>query len=296
MNNKKTDFPNPDRFKGSYDLEALANTHPELKSHLLNKILNEKTIDFSNPLSVYHLNKALLLHHFQLQAWNIPNKYLIPGIPGRAAYIYKCAQFLAKQNGGKTPMGSDHTILDIGTGANMVYPIVGIKEYGWSFVGTDIEQEAIDIAKAIADINPSLKNKITFRLQETHSRIFDQVVNGSDNFILSICNPPFHNSAAAAKRSSMRKQKNLKYKTKQLNFRGSPYELWCKGGEFNFISNMIRESSKYKEQIKWFSTLISNYENIEPLMNKVERLNPKELDILKMETGNKKSRILIWGF
>jgi 23S rRNA (adenine1618-N6)-methyltransferase len=28
--------------------------------------------------------------------------------------------------------------LDIGVGANCIYPIIGNAEYGWSFVGTDM--------------------------------------------------------------------------------------------------------------------------------------------------------------
>ena len=296
MHSNRKHSPNPNRFKSSYDFDALVKSNPELNKYVITNKNQDKTIAFSNPLAVYNLNKALLLNNFPLTSWDIPKKYLIPGVPGRAAYIYACAHFLARNNNGKVPSGKEYNVLDIGTGANMVYPIVGICEYGWNFVGADIEQDAIDIAKSIAKSNRCIEPNITFRLQDTHSRIFDQVVNRNDQFMLSICNPPFHSSAAEARKSSSRKQKNLKYNIKESNFRGSSYELWCKGGEYEFISNMIRESVKYKSQIKWFSTLISKQDNISALVKKVEKFSPKTLEILNLETGNKRSRILIWGW
>jgi 23S rRNA A1618 N6-methylase RlmF len=52
--------------------------------------------------------------------------------PGRLDYIHYIADLLQKQQR-YHPKG--HTVqgLDIGIGANCIYPIIGNAEYGWSF-------------------------------------------------------------------------------------------------------------------------------------------------------------------
>jgi 23S rRNA (adenine1618-N6)-methyltransferase len=57
--------------------------------------------------------------------------------------------------------------LDIGIGANCIYPI-GNAEYGWSFVGTDIEK-AIENCSTIIEANPKLVDFISLQ-QQTEAR------------------------------------------------------------------------------------------------------------------------------
>ena len=47
-----------------------------------------------------------------------------------------------------------------------------------------------------------------------------------------------------------------------LNFGGPNNELWCEGGEVQFISNMIKESAAVAEQVMWFTSLVSKKDNI----------------------------------
>jgi 23S rRNA (adenine1618-N6)-methyltransferase len=42
----------------------------------------------------------------------------------------------------------------IGIGANCIYPIIGNAEY-WSFVGTDIDEKAIENCSTIIEANPN---------------------------------------------------------------------------------------------------------------------------------------------
>jgi 23S rRNA (adenine1618-N6)-methyltransferase len=39
-------------------------------------------------------------------------------------------------------------VLDIGVGANCVYPLIGHAEYGWRFLGVDIDEAALANAQA----------------------------------------------------------------------------------------------------------------------------------------------------
>jgi hypothetical protein len=56
--------------------------------------------------------------------------------------------------------------LEIGTGANCIYPIIGCVEYQWEFVGSEIDPIAINSANLIIQQNPILNGKISIRKQE----------------------------------------------------------------------------------------------------------------------------------
>jgi 23S rRNA (adenine1618-N6)-methyltransferase len=73
-------------------------------------------------------------------------------VPGRADYIHHLADLLALDTG---TIPENASILDIGTGANLIYPLIGAHEYGWRFTGSEISAEAIASAQAIVNANPA---------------------------------------------------------------------------------------------------------------------------------------------
>jgi len=245
------------------------------------------------------LNTALLKHFYHITSWVIPPNYLCPPIPGRADYIHYVADLLATKNKAEIPKGRKINCLDIGVGANVVYPIIGVKEYGWSFVGTEIDTIAIDAAERNIQANVRLKNKIEIRQQSNAKDIFFQIIKKEERFDISICNPPFHASLKEAQAGSIRKIKNLtKQKVKQatLNFGGQANELWCEGGEKRFIKEMIRQSSKFSHHCFWYSTLVAKEATLKPIYKALEKVKPTEIKTIPMGQGNKVSRIVAWTF
>jgi len=287
------------KHNGNYDFKALIETLPELASFVtVNKFGNE-SIDFANPDAVRALNKALLKHFYNISYWELPKTNLCPPIPGRADYLHYIADILAEQNNGVIPKGANVKILDIGTGANCIYPIIGHQEYGWSFVGTEIDKPAKLTAENIINHNPELKDLIKIRLQENKRNIFKGIIQADEQFDFTICNPPFHNSREAATEGTKRKLKNLGKTVENkpvLNFGGQNNELWYEGGELAFITNMIFESVHFQKQCKWFSSLVSKKENLKPLYSVLKRVKATEVKTINMEQGNKVSRILVWQF
>ena len=283
----------------NYDFKALIETLPELASFVtVNKFGNE-SIDFANPDAVRALNKALLKHFYNISYWELPKTNLCPPIPGRADYLHYIADILAEQNNGVIPTEANVKILDIGTGANCIYPIIGHQEYGWSFVGTEIDKPAKLTAENIINHNPELKDLIKIRLQENKRNIFKGIIQPDEQFDFTICNPPFHNSREAATEGTKRKLKNLGKTVENkpvLNFGGQNNELWYEGGELAFITNMIFESVHFQKQCKWFSSLVSKKENLKPLYSVLKRVKATEVKTINMEQGNKVSRILVWQF
>jgi 23S rRNA (adenine1618-N6)-methyltransferase len=292
---------NPHRF--GYDFEQLIISCPELKNFITTNKYNpeakEETIDFSDPKAVKMLNKALLIADYDIQNWDIPENYLCPPIPGRADYIHYIADLLALNNNGIIPEGETVQGLDIGIGANSIYPIIGNSAYGWSFVGTDIDENAIQNCKKIIQNNPKLIDAISLQLQTESRFIFKNIITPEDKFTFTICNPPFHASAEEAHKATTRKVNNLQQiKTKDpvLNFGGHNAELWCDGGEIGFITQMIYESAKYPMQVLWFTTLVSKKENL-PAINKIlNKVGAAAIQIIDMAQGQKTSRIVAWTF
>lgn len=304
MKNTKSDTPQKtlhprNQHNGNYDFETLTGALPELKQFVsLNKFGNE-SIDFANPEAVRALNKALLKQYYNINYWELPKTNLCPPIPGRADYIHHIADILAENHNGKIPTGSGVKILDIGVGANCIYPIIGHQEYGWTFVGTEVDKPAKLTAENIINHNPELKDSISIRLQQSKRQIFKGIIQPEERFDMTICNPPFHNSKEEATKGTQRKLKNLGKATEGkpvLNFSGQNNELWYEGGELAFITNMIYESVHFKTKCQWFSSLVSKKENLKPLYTILKKVNATAVKTIEMEQGNKVSRILVWRF
>jgi 23S rRNA (adenine1618-N6)-methyltransferase len=254
---KKT-FHKRNKHNTQYDFTALIESLPKLEQYVKKNKYGNLSIDFSSNDAVLTLNQALLKHFYQID-WSIPSKYLCPPIPGRVDYIHYIADLLSVSNNNKLPKG-DIKGLDIGVGANCIYPIVGNRSYDWKFVGSDIDKVSIENANRIIDSNELLQENIQIIAQVNKDKIFENIIGKNDRFDFTMCNPPFHKSKKDAKEGTQRKIRNLskgKDKKLSLNFGGQHNELWCKGGEVEFIKKMIYESTLYKNNCLWFTTLVS---------------------------------------
>ncbi|WP_105169694.1 23S rRNA (adenine(1618)-N(6))-methyltransferase RlmF [Pseudoalteromonas sp. T1lg23B] len=281
------------KHRQGYDFQALCATLPELSSHLINTVKGHISIDFSDRASLICLNKALLMHYYDVKYWALPKDFLCPPVPGRADYIHALADLLRSTT--QTVMSNSTVkVLDIGTGANLIYPLIGHAEYQWQFTASDVNPAALKCAKTIAQAN-DLDIKLIQQANTEH--IFHNIIKPNQYFELTMCNPPFHASQKEAEQGTSRKWQNLGQKpTNKLNFGGQSQELWCDGGERRFIKTMIRESKDYAEQVGWFTCLVSNKDNLSSLKLTLKKQQPKEIKTVKMAQGQKISRFLAWRY
>lgn len=296
---EKTSLHPRSQHRSRYEFKKLIAVVPELEPFVLANDYGVVSIDFFNPEAVRMLNKALLKRHYGIEHWDIPPDYLCPPIPGRADYIHHAADLLAASNGGKIPTGKKIHVLDIGVGANCVYPIIGVHEYGWSFVGSDIDSTALASAQKIVSANAVLKDHVELRRQTDPEDIVDGIIAEDELFDLVICNPPFHTSLIEAKEGNMRKVSNLskgKIKSNVLNFGGQYSELWCKGGEARFIRFMIIQSTYFANSCFWFSTIVSKKEHLRDIYEELEHRKAVEVKTIPMTQGSKTTRIVAWTF
>jgi 23S rRNA (adenine1618-N6)-methyltransferase len=293
-----------------YEFPALIESHQVLDAYVTTNKYHHESIDFSDPIAVKILNCALLKHHYGIVEWDIPQGYLCPPIPGRVDYIHYVAELLKVSHADqKTAFNHSFVkLLDIGTGANGIYSLLACQVYGWHCTASDIDPLSLDNVASIIAKNPALSDRLQLRLQHEKSHVFEGIIQESDYFDISVCNPPFHASLEEALKSSQQKRDNLAINRKAntinsasqsrstSNFGGQKAELWCKGGESKFLRMMIKESKNFGKQCSWFTSLISKSDNVKPAMKLLRKLEATDIKEIEMKQGNKITRILAWTF
>lgn len=278
------------RFRTRYDFPQLVAGTPGLADFVKPNAHGDDSIDYADPQAVKALNQALLRQAYGLQHWDIPPGCLCPPIPGRSDYVHHLADLISLRR------GPEVRVLDVGTGANCIYPLIGVSEYGWSFVGAELDPAAWRWAKKLVAVNFAIAKLVECRLQKSAMQCFQGIIQPGERFELTMCNPPFHASAAEAAAGAKRKQRNLGIRREALNFGGRAGELWCEGGELAFIRRMIEESASFAMNCGWFTTLVSKSEHLPRLEKALRQVKAAEVRIIDMAQGQKKSRILAWTF
>ena len=300
----KTELHPRNKHRGRYDFDKLIQASSGLAQFVKLNEFGDASIDFSNPQAVKALNQALLKQFYAITIWDIPKQYLCPPIPGRADYLHYAADLLATTNDGVIPQGDSVRVLDIGVGANAIYPLIGNHEYGWHFVGGDIDATALKNAQHIVDSN-ALSDAVELRLQSSPVSIFKNVIKQGEYYDLTMCNPPFHASLAEAQVGTQRKWRGLgknvsknkgNDKSAVLNFGGQSNELYCEGGEEAFVSTMINESQAFASQCLWFTTLVSKAATLPSVYHALKKVNALEVKTIEMTQGQKQSRLVAWTF
>jgi 23S rRNA (adenine1618-N6)-methyltransferase len=280
------------------DFERLRGASPDLRAHLRQAPHGGLTIDFGDPRAVRALNRSLLADAYGIRGFDLPPGYLCPPVPGRADYVHHAADLLAADHGGRVPRGPGVRVLDVGTGASAIYPLVGHSEYGWSFVGTDVDEAALAAAARVLAANPGLADAIVLRRQADPRAAFAGVVHAGEHFDLVMCNPPFYTSARAAAEAAREKWRKLGRGAAGTarNFGGTAAELWCEGGESGFLRRMVAQSEGFAGQVGWFTSLVSSAATLPAVEGALRRVGARRVRTVPMAHGQKRSRFVAWSF
>lgn len=296
----KSELHPRNKHRARYDFEQLIEANPALAAHVKLNPYGDASIDFSDALAVKALNQALLKQFYGIAIWDIPKQNLCPPIPGRVDYLHYLADLISETHADLAAKPESIRVLDIGVGANVIYPLLGQREYGWQFVGADISAQALKNAQNIVDAN-GLGKVIELRLQVLATSIFKGVIAQDEYFALTMCNPPFHASLADAQAGTQRKWRGLgkqgtHKKAVTLNFGGQSAELYCAGGEEAFVTAMIAESKQFASQCLWFTTLISKASTLPAVYRALKKVNARSVKTIAMAQGQKQSRMVAWTF
>ncbi|XP_056698935.1 uncharacterized protein [Spinacia oleracea] len=104
----------------------------------------------------------------------IPDGQLCPTVPNRSNYIHWIEDLLASDIIEKNNVDGDKVRgFDIGTGANCIYPLLGASLLGWSFVGSDVTDVALEWAEKNVRSNPHISELIEIRRVEVTEPAID---------------------------------------------------------------------------------------------------------------------------
>ncbi|MEM0514935.1 23S rRNA (adenine(1618)-N(6))-methyltransferase RlmF [Pseudoalteromonas sp. YIC-827] len=281
------------RHRNGYDFDALCSSLPSLQAYVIKRPDGQASIDFSDAKALKMLNQALLKHHYDVAIWDLPEGFLCPPVPGRADYLHHLYDLLSQDTEHRLAQHKVR-VMDVGTGASLIYPILGNKLFNWQFLASDIDVQSVKLAKQLAQLN-ALPIKVVQQKQPT--QYFADIIKAQDTIVATLCNPPFHDSEQSAQAGSQRKWRNLKgQQSNDLNFGGRANELWCQGGELAFVRNMALESQHFAEQVIWFTSLVSKKENERPLKSTLRKLGAVQIEVVAMAQGQKSSRFIAWTF
>eukprot|EP00887_Chlorella_sp_A99_P005035 scaffold4.g5035.t1 len=115
------------------------------------------TINFGSTEACRALTAALLDADFGI-VWDVPPGQLVPPLTNRANYIHWLEDLLALS----APPG-EVVGLDIGCGANLIYPLLGAAIAGWRFVAADVTSVALAWAARNREANSRLAPLIDVR-------------------------------------------------------------------------------------------------------------------------------------
>lgn len=125
------------------DFHKLALLSPTLRQHIL--ILDGRSvINFKNQQSLIELTSCIMRHIFQYQ-WSCPEDNLCPRIPSRLNYLLWIHHFRGCSNIKK--------LIDIGTGAGVIYPLLGWRVFGSKFIATEIDAASYKKSTEIIKVN-----------------------------------------------------------------------------------------------------------------------------------------------
>ena len=215
------------------DYRALSKLYPdELGPHV-----RDGAIDYRSADAARALTTVLLRNDFGVD-WTMPRDRLCPPVPNRLNYICWLSELLALRAPTREPVRG----IDIGTGASLIYPALGVSAMGWSFLATEIDEYSLQSARGIIERN-SWHSRVDLRhvaCKNASTGPLRAALRDDDgNFDFVMTNPPFFASIDELSPNP------------HTACAASAAELVTPGGEVAFVSALIRDSLALGSRVRW---------------------------------------------
>lgn len=282
------------------NFQLLAEIYPSLSRYVVQKerVANDDALifDFKDWDACRELVKVQFKHDFGI-TWTVSKPYLIPPIANRLNYICFIHDLLLLWSPEpRTRASYEWKILDVGCGANLVYPLLGAAYFGWSFVGCDISSDALRLAVGNRDANTSIAPLIMLRKVEKQScqgahdtgggrGIIGSCVLPEDGvFDACMCNPPFFSDV------------NEMGQNPQTDYGGTLMEMIYPGGEEKFVTEMIQDSLGHKASVAWFSTMVGKKRTFKVAKKLLYSLGNNVIRTSELVQGVTHRWVISWSF
>lgn len=253
-------------------------------------------------ISPRQLTKAILEDEFSL-TMDLPNDRLCPGVKGRYAYIRYLHKLIDTTDTLYLQDSYDPNRrvvgLDIGVGASCIYPLLGCAvRPNWKFFGTDIDEKSFTYAEGNVTENYMDDRICLYRNYPGYPLIPSAVVHhvtGLDYGIdFVMCNPPFYRS-----QEEIDEARSFKKYAPPSACTGSEVEMITDGGEAAFVSRLVRESAGLRSEVRWFTSLLGFYNNVEVVREELRRLEVTNWCLTELAPGGRdatKRWVISWSF
>ncbi|AAW42333.1 conserved hypothetical protein [Cryptococcus deneoformans JEC21] len=272
------------------DFARLASRYPKFAPFVSVSEDGYTSINFQDPTALRELTKCLLKEDWNLDV-DLREDRLCPTIPNRLDYIYHVLDLEPHlPSSSLRPL----RILDIGTGATAIYPILLARLRPDSrIVATEIDESSYNHAKATLEKNNIPPSSITVLKSPTPDPILFPLLEckgKSEDWDLTICNPPFFASS-----QEMLQGMELKDRQAHAAPTASDNELITRGGELAFITSMIRESIDIGHKCTWYTTLVGKYSSLQPLIETLREFKIDNYFVINMKQSRTSRWILGWS-
>ncbi|KAH8920178.1 hypothetical protein BT69DRAFT_1336701 [Atractiella rhizophila] len=180
--------------------------------------------------------------------------------------------------------------LDIGTGSVAIYPLLACQIFpNLTFVATELDPVSSSHARTIVEAN-GLRDRIGV-VDGEHDSFFrrpaDEVAKKKmrmemerveTRFDFSMCNPPF---ILVWRRCSVSTAASM--------------ELFTEGGECSFVRNMVTESWKNPDLVRWYSTLLGFFASVERILSLFKDLAITNYTVGEIAAGRTKRWVIAWS-
>ncbi|KAL5561159.1 hypothetical protein UlMin_030906 [Ulmus minor] len=314
------------------DFALLASLYPSFQPFVFYSRDGRPRIDWRDFNATRELTRVLLLHDHRLNWW-IPDGQLCPTVPNRSNYIHWIEDLLLSDIIPKTNTNRDNVRgFDIGTGANCIYPLLGASLLGWSFVGSDVTDVALEWAERNVKDNSHISQLIEIRKVESTFSVEDSLNSGLDcevNKLDFTDNIGFEGKTLSSSSSNLHSDINKGYcgppilvgvvrddekfdfcmcnppffetmEEAGLNPKtscgGTLAEMVCPGGERAFITRIIEDSFILKQTFWWYTTMVGRKSNLKFLISKLREIGVSIVKTTEFVQGRTSRWGLAWSF
>ncbi|KAI0967253.1 hypothetical protein F4678DRAFT_256395 [Xylaria arbuscula] len=250
-------------------------------------------LDFTDPAAVMQLTRTLLKEDFGLQI-RLPPDRLCPPVPNRHNYILWLKELMDSTSASYSQQYEPErkvTGLDIGTGASLIYPLLGCAERpNWHFIATDIDTESLASARENARLN-NLESRIRVVARAASDRLIpDLDTTKTIDFVMT--NPPFYASDTEFLELAAQKSQ-----PPHSACTGAPVEMVCGGGEVGFVERIMNESLILRDRVKWYTAMLGKQSSLDILVETLKKHKISNFAVTAFIQGSKTRRwALGWSF
>ncbi|KXJ89172.1 hypothetical protein Micbo1qcDRAFT_122386, partial [Microdochium bolleyi] len=280
------------------DFQRLSRRSPEMRAEMDRC---GQYLDLQNPTNLILLTKALLDQHFGGLQLELPPDRLCPPVPNRHLYILWLKDLLDSTG----PLVEERCLetterelvgMDIGTGASAIYPILGCTERPWKFIATELDESSFNYAQENLARNNLLDRVRLVRRPKPYHEDSAPLVPldelSVDRVDFTMTNPPFYESQV----DMLKRYADKKIPPISVNTGGSN-ELICKDGEVGFVRQIIEESTRLRNRVQWYTSMLSSPQSVEKLLAELKGRCITNTAATTFNTGGATRRYgLAWSF